>query len=46
MTEHRGIESNIRGRTMFECVDRDKLEEPFVGSYPNTDGVFIAIANT
>ncbi len=38
MTERKkAYNSDIRGRTMFECVDRD--QEPFIGSHPNTDGV-------
>ncbi len=38
MTEYRGAHSgDPRGRTMFECVDRD--QEPFIGSHPNTNGV-------
>ncbi len=37
MTEWKGVHDNIRGRTMFECVDRD--QESLPGSSPNTDGV-------
>ncbi len=37
MTEYRETESNIRGRTMLECVDRD--QESLPGSSPNTNGV-------
>ncbi len=37
MTEYRGISSNIRGRTMFECVDKD--QESIPGSSSNDDGV-------
>ncbi|XP_064392850.1 short-chain collagen C4-like [Halichondria panicea] len=37
MTEARGGGSNVRGRTMFECVD--KYPEAIPGSYGNQDGV-------
>ena len=38
MTENRGNHNhNIRGRTMFECVDKD--QESLPGSHANTDGV-------
>ncbi len=37
MTEWIGVHDNIRGRTMFECVDRD--QESLPGSSANIDGV-------
>ena len=37
MTEWKGISSNIRGRTMFECVDKD--QESIPGSAGSRDGV-------
>ncbi len=37
MTEFMGLSSNIRGRTMFECVDKDQDSIP--GSAANTNGV-------
>ena len=37
MTEYKGVSNNIRGRTMFECVDAE--QESLPGSAPNTDGV-------
>ena len=37
MTEHKGRQNNnIRGRSMFECVDAD--QESLPGSHPNTNG--------
>ena len=36
MTEYKGISSNIRGRTMFECVDAE--QESLPGSHPDTNG--------
>ena len=37
MTEYKGTHNNIRGRTMFECVDKD--QESLPGGGTNTDGV-------
>ena len=37
MTEWKGVYNNIRGRTMFECVDKD--QESLPGSHANTNGV-------
>ena len=37
MTEYKGHSGNIRGRTMFECVDQD--QESLPDSHGNTDGV-------
>ena len=37
MTEYKGGRSDIRGRTMFECVDKD--QESLPGSHPDTNGV-------
>ena len=37
MTEYKGHSHDIRGRTMFECVDKD--QESIPGSAANTDGV-------
>ena len=36
MTEYKGTSSNIRGRTMFECVDKD--QESIPGSAANGNG--------
>ena len=50
MTEFRGVHNNnIRGRTMFECVDKDQESLPGGGT-TNTDGVLFhhveAVCNT
>ena len=37
MTEWKGVPPNIRGRTMFECVDKDQESVP--GGAGNEDGV-------
>ena len=37
MAEYKGTSSNIRGRTMFECVDQ--AQESLSNSQGNTDGV-------
>ena len=37
MTEYKGAHNHIRGRTMFECVDKD--QESLPGSYANDGGV-------
>ena len=36
MTEYRGTSGDIRGRTMFECVDQD--QESLPDSEGNTEG--------
>ena len=38
MTEYKGAQNDIRGRTMFECVDKDQESLPGGGTI-NTDGV-------
>ena len=38
MTEYKGTRSDVHGRTMFECVDKDQESLPGGGT-TNTNGV-------